>query len=363
MKQPVDCIPPINEQLLKAALAHPCRHITDVKAPFAYADKQDFCSEGDYWWPNPKTPNGLPYLRRDGESNPFAFAAHRLLLRAMRTDVALLAQAYQIYAVPAYAEKACRILREFFVDENTRMHPHLQYAQGVRGVCEGRGIGIIDTLHLVDIPFAVEALRSSAYMDDGLYLALRAWFSAYMMWLQTSPNGIAEQNEENNHSVAYFVQLAAFARFTRDETVLAICQNQFCELLCRQMREYGAFPRELARTKPYAYSIFTLDLFATLCQIASTEQNNLWQYTSDTKSLRAGFAFLLPYLQCKSTWPFAHDIECFDAWPVQMPSLLFAHAAYGDDAFLHTYQNLPPLPENSEVRRNIAVRSAYLLML
>src|SRR5881398_2363177 len=37
---------------------------------------QDFFSEGDYWWPDPKNPDG-PYIQRDGMTNPDNFVAHR----------------------------------------------------------------------------------------------------------------------------------------------------------------------------------------------------------------------------------------------------------------------------------------------
>src|SRR5436305_1129232 len=33
-------------------------------------DKHDYYSVGPYWWPDPSKPDGLPYIRRDGEVNP-----------------------------------------------------------------------------------------------------------------------------------------------------------------------------------------------------------------------------------------------------------------------------------------------------
>ena len=33
-------------------------------------DKHDYMSIGSYWWPDPSKPNGLPYIRKDGERNP-----------------------------------------------------------------------------------------------------------------------------------------------------------------------------------------------------------------------------------------------------------------------------------------------------
>ena len=32
-------------------------------------DKHDYMSFAPYWWPDPSTPDGLPYIRRDGEHN------------------------------------------------------------------------------------------------------------------------------------------------------------------------------------------------------------------------------------------------------------------------------------------------------
>ncbi len=33
-------------------------------------DKHDYASMGPYWWPDPNTPDGLPYIRRDGPGLP-----------------------------------------------------------------------------------------------------------------------------------------------------------------------------------------------------------------------------------------------------------------------------------------------------
>ena len=59
----------------------------------------------------------------------------------------------------AYADHAVRHLRAWFVDDATRMNPHLLYAQAIQGRVTGRGIGIIDTLHLVEVARAIEVLE------------------------------------------------------------------------------------------------------------------------------------------------------------------------------------------------------------
>ena len=121
-------------QILAAAalaLRAPCEHITDVAAPLSAGGPHDFYSNADYWWPNPDTPDGLPYVGRDGETNPGNFIAHRMAMRRMRTHVAALAAAYRLTGEGCYSAKACRFLQEFFIDEKTRMAPHLLYAQAI----------------------------------------------------------------------------------------------------------------------------------------------------------------------------------------------------------------------------------------
>lgn len=343
---------------LKAATIH----ITDAVAPMSEGGIHDFYSNGDYWWPNPDTPDGLPYVRRDGESNPNNFDSHRLLLRKMRTYVANLAAAYQVTGNEAYAEKAVQFLQSFFLDEATRMNPHLLYAQAIPGICAGRGIGIIDTLHLVDVPYAVEALRASAALTEHIYAGLRQWFADYLQWISTHPNGIEEMNADNNHSVCWFVQAAAFASFTGNEEMLRFCRQRFKEvLLPEQMAADGSFPRELARTKPYGYAIFVLDNMVTLCHILSTPEDNLWRFElADGRGIRKGLSFLYPYMNDKSLWPYPPDVEHHEGWPTQVPSLLFAGLAYGEQPYIDLWRRLDPDPADMEVRRNIAIRQPIL---
>ena len=53
----------------------------------------DFYSEGDYWWPNPEDPEG-PYIRRDGQTYPDNFVAHRHAMVRFSQIVGNLTSAY-----------------------------------------------------------------------------------------------------------------------------------------------------------------------------------------------------------------------------------------------------------------------------
>jgi hypothetical protein len=336
--------------------------ITKYIAKLSEGGRNDFYSNGDYWWPDPASSNGLPYIQRDGESNPNNFTEHRRCIAQLRDSVAALGAAYKITHEDRYATKAVELLRVFFLDPNTRMNPHLRYAQAIPGRSPGRGTGIIDTLHLVEVPLAIEAVQASAAFSPEVLAGLKNWFREYAEWMMTSKNGQDEAKATNNHSVAFFLQVAVFAKFVQDEPKLAECRRRFKELFVgEQMASDGSFPAELRRTKPYGYSIFQLDNMAALCQVLSSDEENLWLYARpDGRGMRKAMEFLYPYLADKSKWPRKPDIQAWEGWPARQPALLFGGLALGEQKYLDLWRKLPADPENAEVRRNIAITQPIL---
>src|ERR1039458_3523088 len=182
--------------------------LTTLRAKLSDGGPNDFYSNGDYWWPNPNTTNGLPYVQRDGQTNPENFTAHRQVVRQLSDAVAALGAAYKITGDDKYAKKSAALLRVFFLDEKTRMNPSLQYAQAIPGVSPGRGTGIIDTLHLIEIPKAIEAMEKSPAFLPEVLSGLKKWFADYTDWMTTSKNGKDEAGAGNNHAVAFWLQVA-----------------------------------------------------------------------------------------------------------------------------------------------------------
>lgn len=339
-------------------------HITDIICPLSDGDAHDFYSNGDYWWPNSDTADGLPYIRRDGQSNPNAFTAHRKILQQMKTAAADLAAGYKISGNEKYAAKACSILYEFFIDKKTKMNESLCFAQAIPGICSGRGIGIIDTLHLIDIPYAVEALKASPSMSRELYTGIKKWFADYFLWMHTHEYGLTEMNEFNNHGVCWFAQAAVFARFTDNFSWLEKCRRHFKEVLIpNQMADDGSFPAELARTKPYSYSIFVVDNMCTICHAASSANDNLWDFSlPDGRGIKKGIEFIYPFIADKNKWPYPPDIEHFEAFPAKASFLLFAGIAYNDKRLIGTWSKLKNISadDDEEVIRNVAVKQPIL---
>ncbi|MBS6642181.1 MAG: alginate lyase family protein [Clostridiaceae bacterium] len=345
------------------AMEEPVPHITDIVSEKSEGGPHDYYSNGDYWWPNPDTPDGLPYVHRDGQTNPDNFNGHRVMLRHMRTNVVFLTAAYELSGDKIYSDYAARILKEFFLDEETKMNPNLNYAQALLGICPGRGIGIIDTLHLVDVVFAVQRLKKLDAVTDDMYRGLQNWFGSYLGWMLTSANGMKEMNADNNHGVCFFVQAAAFALFTDNERIVDFCRDYYKNGLMKQMAPDGSFPRELGRTKPYNYSIFVVDNMVSLCQMLSKPDDDLWEFTlSDGRGIKKGLDFITPYIINKSVWPYPPDVMHFDAFPARASFMVFAGCSLGRQELLDLYESLPIEPEDEEARRNIAVRLPDLWM-
>jgi hypothetical protein len=352
-------------RLADAALKLKPPAITDRIATNSAGGPHDFFSQADYAWPNPTNKNGLPFIGRDGESNPDVFTYHRMAMRDTKDAVAALAAAYALTGDDKYARKAGQFIKVFFVDETTRMNPNLQYAQAVLGHSTGEAYGIIDTLHLAELAVAVPFLEKSSAFDPAADAGLKQWFADYTHWIMTTTNGVKEMDNPNNHSIACFVQLAAFAKYIGDDAVMKLCRARFKEVLFPgQMTNNGSFPRELKRTKPYGYSIFQADNLSTLCVLLSTTNDDLWKFTlPDGRTPRNAVDFIYPYLADKSKWLAdgrGKDVMHWDNWPARQPCLLFAYAEFGDEKYFELWKKLPSDPVDLEIRRNMAITQPLL---
>ena len=183
--------------------------------------KNDFYSEGDYWWPNPEDPNG-PYIRRDGLTNPDNFTAHREAMIRFSQISGALASAYLVSGKEEYAAALIPHLKAWFIAADTRMNPNLLYGQAIKGVVTGRGIGIIDTIHLMEVAKAVQAIESSKLMVSADLVKIKGWFSEYLDWIYTHPYGIAERDNGNNHSVCWAMQSGSFCRLGRQSGSISL---------------------------------------------------------------------------------------------------------------------------------------------
>jgi hypothetical protein len=269
-------------------------------------DKHDYLSYARYWWPNPDTPDGLPYIRHDGRTNAELLnKGDRVTIGNLYDDVETLALAGYLLNEKDYAERAAKLVRTWFLDPATRMNPHLRYGQTIPGRNEGRGSGIIDTRHFIRLLDSVALLRESAAWSDEDHAALVAWMKQYLEWLRSDAQGKDESEARNNHGTWYDAQVAAIAMFVGERNLARqVLEGAKVKRIARAIEPDGQQPEELERTKGLHYSVFNLSGMAVLARIGEQLDVDLWHYeASDGRSIRRGLDYIMPYLTGEREWP------------------------------------------------------------
>src|SRR5580765_6466051 len=202
----------------------------------------DFFSEGDYWWPDPKNPEG-PYIQRDGMSNPNNFVEHRHAMVRLSEIIGTLTSAYLLAGDEQYVEASVRHLKAWFIDPQTKMNPNLLYGQAIKGRATGRSTGVIDTIHLVEVARGALIMSKSPAFPAKDFEDVKGWFREYLKWLTTHPYGTEERAAKNNHGVCWAMQAAALAQLVGDDEELAAIRQQFkTAFVEKQMEKDGSFP-------------------------------------------------------------------------------------------------------------------------
>ena len=303
-----DAIPALEAVRLHAdeALTRGPYSVVD-KTGFRGGDIHDYYSQGPYWWPDPESPDGLPYIRRDGQTNPEKYGDGFDSKRRhdMTRDVTALTLAGYFTGDRRYLEHAAQQIRTWFITPETLMNPNMDFAQSIPGRSAGRPPGIIDSRAFVYIIDAALTLQQLGALNDGDLAALEAWFGRMAQWLETSDNGRGEAAARNNHGTFYDLQLAAFHWFAGNTEAAARVVGRFCETrITPQVAADGSQPHELARTRPYHYSLFNLQAMANMALLARRMQLD----TDDAdcsieEGIRRGLAYVAGHPATGKDWP------------------------------------------------------------
>ncbi len=269
-------------------------------------NKHDYMSMGPYWWPDPEKENGLPYIKKDGEVNPERNETDRPQLGRLINNVRSLSMAWFFSGEQKYAAKAAELLRVWFLDEETYMNPHLEYAQSIPGRNPGRSIGVIDAASFYVLVDAISLLETSATLSEKEKDGIRTWFERYFRWLVESGHGKEEDNYKNNHSVSYDVQAASVAYFLGDDDFIARKVREAPRRRIDPMIEGdGSQPEELIRTKALLYSSGNIENFFRLGEGGMKVGVNIFGYVNPKGgSIQKALGFLIPYIGKEKDWPY-----------------------------------------------------------
>jgi len=303
-------------------------------------DPHDYRSWGSYWWPDPSKPDGLPWIRRDGVLNQWAHEGNRQDMDTMIATVRLLSLAYSATGESRYAAHAGKLLRTWFLDETTRMNPHLRYAQAIPGICDGRGIGLIDTHSLVSIPDSAALLEGAEGWTPADQAALRTWFDRYRDWFATSDLGKDECKQRNNHGTYYDLQLATYALFTGQPAQAREAVERLIRERLSLIRPDGSAPAELNRTRSYDYTL--LNLRGLLLGASLARWFDLDVVSAGTPSgqrLRAAVNWVEPHVATVEHWP-AQQITPFQPW-IMGRTLTLAALVLDEPRYAKWLEHLP----------------------
>jgi len=313
-------------------------------------DKHDYMSLAPYWWPNPNTSNGLPYVHRDGERNPEIYKSpNRRDLGELSETVETLSLAYFFTRDETYAARASLLIRTWFLDPQNRMNPNFQFAQAIRGINTGRGLGLIESRLFTKIIDSVGLIADSEAWNDEDQRGVEEWSTEYLHWMQSSKEGREEAAAENNHGTYYDIQIASFALFLgKNDLAREVIEYAKKKRIAVQIEPDGRQPLELVRTKAWGYSVGNLSGLMALARLGEHVEIDLWRYqTPDGRSIRAALDYLIPFGLDSEEWPY-QQIGGFSAEAIR-PLVLRAANTFPDGAYQAKLSKGPPLERASRM--------------
>jgi hypothetical protein len=311
--------------------------VTQKKHPSPTGDPHDYISLAPYFWPNPDTKDGLPYVRHDGRRNPEIREYDASNFSTMSGHAYTLALAFYLTGNEAYADHAALLLRTWLIDPATRMNPNLEHAQLVKGVNDGRGTGVLEADRLLNVVDAVGLIRGSkswTIADDD---ALRGWFRQFVQWMRQSKRGRDEAAAKNNHGVWYDVQLVTYLRFIGDDaTARKVIEEAKTQRIASQIQPDGSMPLELARTNSLGYTVFNLAAMTQLADLGVPLGVDLWNFkTPDGRGIRAAIDYVLPYVLGQKKWEKQQITQFSDASvidPLRRAAIAYHDPKYAEAA-------------------------------
>ena len=265
-----------------------------------------------YHWPDPSKADGLPYMRKDGETNPeVKLYKDKDYLPELCSHVYTLALAHYYSGEKKYYNHAIQLISVWFLDTATKMNPNMNFGQAIKGENVGRGAGLIDARHFIKVMEAIELMnREGAYPKEDLK-DMQAWFAEFLQWMQTSKIGVDEMKAKNNHGVWYDALRLSISLFNgQKEDANRIIQNAQLRL-ANQMDDNNRFPLE-ARTTSLHYSVFVIDAFLKIAKMGEATGVNFWDHPLNAKhTLKGAVEEMIPYLVEEKKWD-GPQIKAFD---------------------------------------------------
>jgi hypothetical protein len=297
--------------------------------------KHDYMSIAPYWWPDADSGEGKPYIRKDGERNPEAKDySDKDYFPETNKNIFNLSLAYYLSGEEKFAEKAVEFLRVWYLDDNTRMNPNLNFVQAIKGRNTGRGAGVLDGISIIYLIEALGLIDNSSSFTKQDRERIHQWFADYRTWLLESKNGKDESRAKNNHGSWYDVQMMSVSLYLGYKDFALQYAGRLKTLrIDFQIESDGRQPEELVRTMALHYSYFNLLPLSLFTSYAANLGLDYWNYVStDGRSIRKALDYLYPFTIGGKSWPYKQITPLKTDVPISV--LLYAYKFSGDKKYL-----------------------------
>lgn len=291
-------------------LSKPANPVTNKTQVPPSGDKHDYLSLAPYWWPDPNTDDGFPWIVKDGEVDPLTRGNNtdQVRLSEMFEGLNRLSMAYYFSGDTKYAQKARSVINTWFIDADTKVNPNVNFGQGIPGDKDqqGRPAGLIEWNGISNLITTIQLLQRDGLQSDGEINALNSWLSKFYNWMKTSKYGVADDNGKQNHANWYDYKMVGLARYLGLESeAKSRVEAAKTKRIAKQIEPDGSQPQELRRTKSVYYSEMNLRAMSLVAEMGMPLGVDLWKYsTADGRSLRKAYEYLRPYAQGDKKWTY-----------------------------------------------------------
>lgn len=295
----------------KAALRRPLPSVRDKTGCAASDDPADYLSIAPYF--HVDAAGVVHHL--DGERNEAAtrdtvasLANDRAALDRLVVDACTTALAGTIGNDRTLLEHAARMLRTWFITPDTRMNPHMRFAQITpRNTQSGNVWGIVDFRGFWPLLDAITLTTRAGLLSDVEQRALQSWFEAFLEDVDARKIG----REPNNIAVWNDLVVAALAAFVGRHERAAEVLSDLPLRFAAQLSAFAVPIHELQRTRPLHYGLFLAQGLINSAWLGRRLGIDLWTYTaSQHRSIAMLLRFLV--LNRRLMADYAADADRFD---------------------------------------------------
>ena len=274
-------------------------------------NKNDYLSYSRYWWPNSSELDSK-WVRLDGKVNPLSTSDNgdRGTLGVFCTSVYDLAIAYYFTGDKRFFVKGVTLLKDWFIRNETRMNPNLQFSQMIFNDPRPRRVGVIDGRLLSEFVLdAVAIFSRSIFWKQSDGDAIENWFSQYLIWLVQSEVGSSASKQQNNHYSWYCFQVASLSCFISDHHTFNKVIGELVNSLSKQINNDGSQSGELDRVFSFHYSNFNLLAITKAISLTSRMDFIFDKSTINIELdlIKQGIEFLFKFFVTNKDWSYSEE--------------------------------------------------------